>query len=194
MFVQVVDFHRAFNLPIATTPTLPAQAGRVLRQDLLAEELQEFCQAYHSNDLVEMADGLADMCYIIAGTCVVYGIVPEMIPDVLSASLLTKPDEMPNLDDLLAEDFAAYQQAERMDDLDAIRIRLWTMMVDVHGCALTLGVPLTEVFDEVHRSNMSKLLPDGTVIRREDGKVLKPQSWEAPKIAEILAEHGVLTC
>jgi len=37
------------------------------------------------------------------------------------------------------------------------------------------------VFAEVHRSNMAKLV-DGKVIRREDGKVLKPEGWTPPDV------------
>ena len=40
-------------------------------------------------------------------------------------------------------------------------------------------------FNEVHRSNMAKLV-DGKVIRREDGKVLKPEGWQPPQLAQFL--------
>lgn len=57
----------------------------------------------------------------------------------------------------------------------------------VEGAALTWGIPLDEVFDEVHRSNMSKVPEDGVIIKREDGKVLKPPTYSPPNIHPILA-------
>ena len=42
-------------------------------------------------------------------------------------------------------------------------------------------------FDEVHRSNMAKLV-DGKVLRREDGKVLKPEGWMPPNLGQFLKQ------
>jgi predicted HAD superfamily Cof-like phosphohydrolase len=44
-----------------------------------------------------------------------------------------------------------------------------------------------DAFNEVHRSNMAKLV-DGKAIRREDGKVLKPEGWQPPQLAQFLEE------
>lgn len=54
------------------------------------------------------------------------------------------------------------------------------------GCAVSFGIPIEKVWNEVHRSNMAKVGPDGTVIRREDGKVLKPPGWKNPDIRKAL--------
>ena len=54
----------------------------------------------------------------------------------------------------------------------------------------TLGLPFDEAFAEVHRANMAKRIPDGTVHYREDGKVLKPAGWKPPSIQEIIARHS----
>ena len=51
-----------------------------------------------------------------------------------------------------------------------------------------LGIPLGAVFDEVHAANMRKVGPDGTVTRRPDGKVIKPEGWKGPVVAGVLAE------
>ena len=45
-----------------------------------------------------------------------------------------------------------------------------------------------EAFAEVHRSNMAKLV-DGKVLRRKDGKVMKPEGWTPPELGAILAKH-----
>lgn len=50
----------------------------------------------------------------------------------------------------------------------------------------TLGLPFDEAFAEVHRSNMAKRAPDGTVHYREDGKVLKPHGWTPPNLRAII--------
>jgi len=51
------------------------------------------------------------------------------------------------------------------------------VMVVVVGTAQLFDIPFTEVFEEVMRSNMSKIPEDGVVLRREDGKVLKPPTY-----------------
>lgn len=53
-----------------------------------------------------------------------------------------------------------------------------------------LGLPFDEAFEEVHRSNMAKRSPDGTVHYREDGKVLKPPGWTPPDLRSIIARHS----
>lgn len=53
------------------------------------------------------------------------------------------------------------------------------------GTAIAYGIPLKEVWRAVHKSNMAKLI-DGKVIRREDGKILKPDGWTPPNIGKIL--------
>ena len=45
---------------------------------------------------------------------------------------------------------------------------------------------IEEVFDEIQRSNLSKLGEDGNPIYREDGKVMKGPNYFKPKISEIL--------
>ncbi len=62
------------------------------------------------------------------------------------------------------------------------------------GAALELGLPLAELFAEVQRSNMAKAVrqADGSykVVRRADGKILKPEGWTPPDIAGVLRRHG----
>lgn len=62
------------------------------------------------------------------------------------------------------------------------------ILVVTYGAASAMGIDLEPYFAEVHRTNMAKA-PDGKVIRREsDGKVLKPEGWEPPRISEMLVE------
>lgn len=88
---------------------------------------------------------------------------------------------------LLTEEFHEYLDAEAQDDLVEIAKELADVIYIAYGTAVAYGIPMDAVFDEVHRSNMAKLGPDGKVIRREDGKVLKPQGWTKPDIAALVA-------
>jgi predicted HAD superfamily Cof-like phosphohydrolase len=70
----VMEFHRAFNLPIGDRAMLADKEVRALRRRLLNEEFTEYLQAETKDDLVEIADALADIIYIACGTAVSYGI------------------------------------------------------------------------------------------------------------------------
>ena len=119
MFTDVRDFHQAFGQRIGDKPEFPDRAERDLRINLLAEEFYEYRNAELTDDLVEVADAIADIIYIACGTAVSY------------------------------------------------------------------GIPLDKLFAEVHRSNMAKLV-DGKVIRREDGKIKKPEGWTPPDVKGVL--------
>lgn len=64
------------------------------------------------------------------------------------------------------------------------------LMVVVIGTLLAFGVNPQEVWDEIHRSNMSKSV-NGKLIYREDMKVLKPEGWSPPRIKELLLAQGM---
>lgn len=83
---------------------------------------------------------------------------------------------------LVAEEFFEYLKAEVTDDLIEIADGLADLIYVACGTALAYGIPLTEIFEEVHRTNMLKE-GGGT---RADGKILKPEGWEPPQIEEIL--------
>ena len=119
----VTEFHSAFGLGMKNTPTADiGEARNMLRFNLMKEENEEYLEAAQNNDLVEVADALGDMLYILCGTIIEHGMQEK----------------------------------------------------------------ITEVFEEIQRSNMSKLGEDGKPIYREDGKVLKGPNYFKPNIAEIL--------
>ena len=60
------------------------------------------------------------------------------------------------------------------------------MLYVTYGTAALLGIDLPAVFEEVHRSNMSKLGPDGRAVRRHDGKVLKGPSYRPPNLDHLV--------
>ena len=119
----VAEFHDAFGIESANAPvvSLPEQTV-LLRHKLMKEENEEYLEAAQNKDLVEVADALGDMLYILCGTILSHGMQHK----------------------------------------------------------------ITEVFNEIQRSNMSKLGSDGKPIYREDGKVLKGPNYFKPNIASIL--------
>lgn len=120
---SVKEFHTAFKIGHSETPIADlVEEKKILRYNLMKEENEEYLEAVKNNDLVEIADALGDMMYILCGTIIEHGL---------------------------------------QDKIEA-------------------------VFDEIQRSNMSKLGEDGSPIYREDGKVLKGPNYFKPDFSKIL--------
>ena len=95
---------------------------------------------------------------------------------------------------LLEEEFKEYMNAEEKNDITEIADALADIIYIACGTAVSYGIPLDEVFTEVHRSNMAKLV-DGKPIYREDGKVMKPAGWTPPDIEGVLKKsHEEIIC
>ena len=90
MFTDVKAFHQAFGQRVAEKPELPDTSERTLRMKLLAEEMYEYTIAENENDLVEIADALADIIYIACGTAVSYGIPLDDVFEEVHASNMAK--------------------------------------------------------------------------------------------------------
>ncbi|RXR31348.1 hypothetical protein EQG68_10730 [Flavobacterium piscinae] len=119
----VKDFHTAFGLGFKEEPTVNLGENKnLLRFNLMKEENEEYLEAAMNNDIVEVADALGDMLYILCGTIIEHGLQHK----------------------------------------------------------------IEEVFDEIQRSNMSKLGENGKPIYREDGKVLKGPNYFKPNFEAIL--------
>jgi NTP pyrophosphatase (non-canonical NTP hydrolase) len=71
------------------------------------------------------------------------------------------------------------------DAKEEVAKELADLLYVVYGTAEELNIPLQEVFEAVHKSNMSKANPDGTVSRNEFGKVLKPDTYVKPDLSFI---------
>ena len=119
----VETFHNAFKIENNYTPTTALSSDDIeLRHRLMAEENEEYLEAAREGDLVEVADALGDMLYILCGTILKHGMQDK----------------------------------------------------------------IEEVFNEIQRSNMSKLDKDGQPIYREDGKVMKSDQYFKPDLKSIL--------
>jgi predicted HAD superfamily Cof-like phosphohydrolase len=71
---QVADFHRTFKHPILETPTIPEEARCRLRVALIAEELKELEVAILENNIIEVADALCDIQYVLSGAILEFGL------------------------------------------------------------------------------------------------------------------------
>ena len=71
---DVADFHDLFGLPVLDEPTIPSKDRCKLRISLLEEELEELKEAIEDNDLVEVADALADIQYVLSGAILEFGL------------------------------------------------------------------------------------------------------------------------
>jgi len=119
----VQEFHEAFGLGVKESPIAKLSEQKLkLRFDLMEEENEEYLEAAKNDDLVEVADALGDMLYILCGTILEHG----------------------------------------------------------------MQYKIEEVFNEIQRSNMSKLGANGKPIYREDGKVMKGPNYFKPDIKKIL--------
>jgi predicted HAD superfamily Cof-like phosphohydrolase len=71
---DVAEFHRTFRLPVEDSPKIPSPDRCRLRINLLREELKELEEAVADNDLVEVADALADIQYVLSGAVLEFGL------------------------------------------------------------------------------------------------------------------------
>jgi predicted HAD superfamily Cof-like phosphohydrolase len=194
VFDQVAEFHRAFGLPLFEEQT-PADAKlSELRIRLLKEEYDELKKAVEEKDLVEIADALADMTYIICGTAHSYGITlnngwePEYydFEQAPPEAIDEYPDEMNMHLVVLELLYEAYERYEKHHHYEGIQQSMFSMMMEIAALAYLCQIPFKKVFDEVHASNMTKLMPDGSVLRREDGKVIKPPHFRKPDLRAVI--------
>jgi predicted HAD superfamily Cof-like phosphohydrolase len=71
---QVAEFHKTFKHPILANPTIPDENRCKLRVALIAEELKELEVAILDKDIVEVADALCDLQYVLSGAILEFGL------------------------------------------------------------------------------------------------------------------------
>lgn len=87
---DVCNFHRAFGQNVETSPALISKEKAKLRFDLGKEELEEYLEAVGNEDLVEVADALADQLYILCGTILEHGlqnVIEECFSEIQRSNL-----------------------------------------------------------------------------------------------------------
>jgi len=91
---------------------------------------------------------------------------------------------------LINEEAEEFEQAAKARNLVEMADALADVIYVALGAAVSLGIDLAPVFEEVHRSNMTKVWSDGHVRRREDGKVIKPPTYSPANIAQELERQA----
>ena len=89
---------------------------------------------------------------------------------------------------LMTEEKREYLEACKNGDIVEIADALGDQLYVLFGTILKHGLhdDMFSIFDEIHRSNMSKLDENGKPILRKDGKILKGQNYFKPNIKRIL--------
>jgi len=76
---QVAEFHQTFQHPIKENPAIPSPVRCELRVSLIAEELDELKQAIEDKDMVEIADALCDIQYVLSGAVLEFGLGEQFV-------------------------------------------------------------------------------------------------------------------
>lgn len=146
---QVRDFHEKFGVPVGDSLNLDE---RELRAKLILEEAVET---------------VAAMGFEV--DCELYG--PDSAPHVAGPRIATFEGIPPSsVGDIV-------EVADGIADLIYVAL----------GAAIAFGIDIDPIFEEVHRTNMEKV--GGRT--RDDGKILKPEGWEPPRILPILLDQDM---
>ena len=76
---QVSEFHKTFKHPVLDTPQIPSAERCALRVSLIQEELNELQQAILDKDIVEVADALCDIQYVLSGAVLEFGLGDKFV-------------------------------------------------------------------------------------------------------------------
>lgn len=98
------------------------------------------------------------------------------------------PDDKLNLlrVGLIEEELDELKEAISNNDLVELADALGDILYVTYGFAVTAGIPIDEIFAEIHKSNMSKLDVNGRPLKRDDGKILKGPNFKPPDIKGLL--------
>ena len=88
--------------------------------------------------------------------------------------------------DLIEEELNELKEAIKNNDIVEVADALTDILYVTYGAGHSFGVDLDKCFDEVQRSNMSKLGEDGKPIYNESGKVMKGPNYFAPDLKKII--------
>lgn len=89
---------------------------------------------------------------------------------------------------LINEEAKEVEQAINKESLDQIAKELSDLLYVTYGAIAAFGLQdkIEDIFSEVHRSNMSKLGPDGKPIYNKIGKVVKPKNYSKADVKSLL--------
>lgn len=208
MIDDVRAFHSAFGAPVAFAPSTLSAERFALRRALIAEENGELWGAVARFDMVGVADGQADLLYVLVGWLVEAGLP---LHDLNLKLVIRKPPTFPTAGALVelrievANALAILFSAANASSLKATEMHLNYTIRLVASLANDFQLPLPDVWAEVQRSNMSKMQrPNhdadcgimtgrcscGAVLYRDDGKILKGDRYSPADVASILRARG----
>tara|TARA_B100000029_G_scaffold330469_1_gene322800 strand:- start:3307 stop:3651 length:345 start_codon:yes stop_codon:yes gene_type:complete len=88
--------------------------------------------------------------------------------------------------DLIKEELDEFKEAIKARNLTEIADSLTDILYVTYGAGIAFGIDLDKCFDEVQRSNMSKLGEDGKPIYNEHGKVMKGPKYFKPDLSKFI--------
>jgi len=88
--------------------------------------------------------------------------------------------------DLIQEELTELDEAIKNRDLKEVADALTDILYVTYGAGTAFGINLDKCFEEVHRSNMSKLGKDGKPIYNEQGKVMKGPGYFKPNLDQFI--------
>ena len=88
--------------------------------------------------------------------------------------------------DLIEEEFSELKKALEEKNLEEVADALTDILYVTYGAGCAFGINLDKCFEEVQKSNMSKLGDDGKPIYNEKGKVMKSKRYSPPDFKKIL--------
>lgn len=181
-YAQVKEFMQAFGQATPEEFTPLDEATKALRISLIREELQELVD---SNSIVDEADALTDLKYVIHGTAIAIGYELE---DIVTLEISPPGAELslPDIIWLLTNSLDRLEVAFDEDNYDMAMSSMVYMIADINRYAVDQFIHIDLCMNEVHASNMSKLGADGKPIYRDDGKVLKGPNYFPPNLASIV--------
>lgn len=189
---MVTEFHKANGAVINGKKNGPDVAA--LRIGLIAEEFAETLKAMREQNIIEAADGLTDLLYVIAGTAVSYGtaLPIEMMNPYGAPTTAFDPLDVVIFGRRVLPRLARVSHALVVapgDAAEAIR-DLWEAIVEMG--ARIWSFPMSVLFKEVHRSNMTKTFAPGA--NKPGGKygAVNPKGpgYTPPNIAGVLTAAG----
>jgi hypothetical protein len=171
---DVRKFHIAFGHHVADTPTIPNNPELyALRKNLIKSEWEEFLHAWETNDLVEMADALADLDYVIEGTALAFGIPLDTVWRAVQESNMNKLWTTIEIQSLFMPRPAGVP--------DQLMFSPEYLKPEHQGWTFRRS-PIADRSLLVDADYRQWAVSDKT------GKVRKPPGWQAPDIAGILAD------
>ena len=87
---------------------------------------------------------------------------------------------------LIEEEFQELKDAIKDNDIVEVADALTDILVVTYGAGVAFGIDLDKCFEEVHRSNMSKLSQEGKPIYNEFGKVMKGPNYSPPDLKKFI--------